>query len=251
MAFLRSASLRRRALLAAVVAGAVALGYFGWFRDSSLVAVRDVEVEGVSGADRERIIANLTDAAHGMTTLHVQTDHLQNVAREFPTVASVSADTSFPHGITIQVIERRPKLIARAGGREIPVGGDGSLLPGAQLGDRDLPELTLEELPTSGRLSGDPLSEALAIGAAPAPLRPLIAGSSVSGDYGIVVTMRGGIEVRFGNRDRADQKWTAVAAILADRQLTSVSYVDVRVPDRPAVGGASTAGATGATDTVP
>ena len=251
VAFLRSASLRRRTLLAAVVAGAVALAYFGWFRDSSLVAVRDVEVEGVTGADRERIVANLTDAARGMTTLNVQTDQLQNVAREFPTVASVSADTSFPHGITIQVTERRPKLIVRAGDREIPVGGDGSLLPGAELGDRDLPELTLEELPTSGRLSGDPLSEALAIGAAPAPLRPLIAGSSVSGDYGIVVTMRGGIELRFGNRDRADQKWTAVAAILADRQLTSVSYVDVRVPDRPAVGGASTAAATGATDTVP
>ena len=242
---------RRRVMLIALLAGALVLTYFGWFRDSSLVAVRDVEVEGVTGADRERIVANLTDAARGMTTLHVQTDQLQNVAREFPTVASVSADTSFPHGITIQVIERRPKLIVRAGDREIPVGGDGSLLPGAELGDRDLPELTLEELPTSGRLSGDPLSEALAIGAAPAPLRPLVAGSSVSVDYGIVVTMRGGIELRFGNRDRADQKWTAVAAILADRQLTSVSYVDVRVPDRPAVGGASTAGATGATDTVP
>ncbi len=50
--------------------------------------------------------------------------------------------------------------------------------------------------------------------------------------------MRGGIELRFGTRDRVDQKWTAVAAILADRHLTSLSYIDVRVPDRPAVGGA-------------
>ena len=59
-----------------MVAGAVALAYFGWFRDSSLVAVRDVKVEGVSSADRERIVAELTDAARGMTTLHVQTDQL-------------------------------------------------------------------------------------------------------------------------------------------------------------------------------
>ena len=66
------------------------------------------------------------------------------------------------------------------------------------MGDERLPELHVDELPTSGRLSGDPLTEALAIGAAPAPLRPLIAGASVSGDYGIVVTMRGGIELRFG-----------------------------------------------------
>ena len=48
-----------------------------------------------------------------------------------------------------------------------------------------------------------------------------------------------------------DQKWAAVAAILADRQLTSLSYVDVRVPDRPAVGGASTAAASTATTTPP
>jgi hypothetical protein len=55
-----------------------------------------------------------------------------------------------------------------------------------------------------------------------------------------VVTMRGGIELRFGTRDHVDQKWTAVAAILADRHLTSLSYIDVQVPDRPAVGGVPT-----------
>ena len=69
-----STSWRRRALLMAVVSGALAVAYFGWLRDSSLVAVRDVEVEGVSRADHGRIAAALTDAARGMTTLHVQTD---------------------------------------------------------------------------------------------------------------------------------------------------------------------------------
>ena len=50
--------------------------------------------------------------------------------------------------------------------------------------------------------------------------------------------MRGGIELRFGTRDRVRPKWAAVAAILADPQLTSLAlYIDVRVPDRPAVGG--------------
>jgi cell division protein FtsQ len=238
-------------LLYGVVAAALALTYFGWFRDSSLVAVRDVEVEGVSSADRQRIVAELTDEARGMTTLHVQTDRLQNAVQEFPSVASVSADASFPHGMTIQVIEHQPTLIVRAGDREMPVSADGSLLPGAQVPDRDLPELPVGELPASGRLNGDPLSEALAIGAAPAPLLPVIAGASVSGDYGVVVTMRGGIELRFGNRDRADQKWAAVAAILADSELTSLTYIDVRVPDRPAVGGASTADTATATTTAP
>ena len=241
---LRSTSIRRRALWCAVVSGALALAYFGWFRNSSLVAIRDVEVEGVSGADRERIVAELTDAAKGMTTLHVQTDSLRDAVRQFPSVASVSADASLPHGLKIEVVERRPTLIARANGRQTPVAADGSLLPGARVGDQELPELSVDELPTSGRLSGDALSKAVAIGAAPPPLLPLIAGASVSAEYGIVVALKGGIELRFGNRRGAHQKWEAVAAILADPELTSLIYVDVRVPDRPAVGGAATSLAT-------
>jgi cell division protein FtsQ len=243
VAALRSASVRRRALVGAVLVGALALGYFGWFRDSSLVEVRDIEVQGVSGADRERIVAELTDAARGMSTLNVDSDRLRDAVREFPGVASVRADASIPHGITIQVIEHQPTLIVRAGDREMPVAADGSLLPAAEVGDQRLAELRVDKLPVSGRLSGDPLSEALAIGAAPAPLLPLIAGATVSEDYGVVVTLRGGIELRFGTRDHAHQKWTAVAAILADPELTGLSYVDVRVPARPAVGGASTEGA--------
>ena len=198
-------------------------------------------MEGVSSTDRERIEEDLTRAASKMTTLHVQSDRLLDAVREFPSVASVSTDASFPHGLTIQVIEHPPTAIARDGDRQVPIAADGSLLPGARVGDERLAELRVDELPTSGRLSGDPLSEALAIGAAPAPLRPLIAGASVSDDYGIVVSMRGGIELRFGTPHRAHQKWAAIAAILADEQLTSLTYVDVRVPDRPAVGGASTA----------
>jgi cell division protein FtsQ len=235
----RSVSSRRRVLLLALLLGALALTYFGWFRDSSLVAVRDVQVQGVSSTDGEQIVTKLSEAAQGMTTLHVQDDRLLDAVREFPTVASVSTDASFPHGLTIRVVEHPPTAIARVGDRQVPVGADGSLLPGIQVGDERLPEVRLDELPASGRLRGEALSEALAIGAAPAPLRPLIADASVSEEHGIVVSMRGGIELRFGTRHRAHQKWTAVAAILADDELTSVSYVDVRVPDRPAVSGVS------------
>jgi cell division protein FtsQ len=243
-----SSSVRRRVLLVALLAGAVGLAYFGWFRDSSLVAVREVEVQGASGADREQIVAELTDAAKEMTTLHVKTDELASAVREFPSVASVSADAGFPHALEITVVEHQPTLIAHGGDRQVPVAADGSLLPGVKAGDEKLPSLPVDELPSAGRLSGDALSEALAIGAAPAALRPLIAGASISKDYGVVVAMRGGIELRFGSRDQRHEKWAAVAAILADEQLESATYVDVRVPDRPAVGGASTA--TASTTTV-
>ena len=92
-----------------------------------------------------------------MTTLHVQTDRLQSAVREFPTVASVSADPSFPHGVTIHVNERRPALVVHAGDRQVAVAANGSLLPGLHVKGQ-LPELKVDRLPDSGRLSGDPLS---------------------------------------------------------------------------------------------
>ena len=231
-----SGSWRTRALLAIAAAGALAIGYFGWLRDSPLVAVRQVKVAGVTSADRERIVAALTDAARGMTTFHVDTDRLQAAARSFPTVASVSADPRFPHAMTIHVTERRAALIAVNGERQVPVAADGTLLPALRVDGENLPRLAVAELPATGRLSGDARHEAIAIGEAPAALRPLIDGASVSPDYGVVLGMRGGIELRFGEPRDMEAKWTAIAAILADRGLTGLDYVDARVAERPAVG---------------
>lgn len=219
-----------------MVAGGLAIAYFGWFRDSSLVAVRDVKVDGVTGSDRARIVGALTDAAKGMTTLHVQAGRLESAVRSFPTVAAVSADPSFPHSLEVRVTEREPALIASDGHRQVAVAPDGSLLQGVKAPGK-LPRVSVGSLPASGRLSGDPLAEATVVGAAPAPLRTLIAGITASHDYGVVVTMPGGIELRFGSRDRASGKWAAAAAILADPRVTSAAYVDVREPERPAVGG--------------
>lgn len=227
---------RRRLLVSALAGGVLAIAYFAWFRDSSLVAVSDVKVEGVAGADRGRIVSALTDAARGMTTLHVQTDRLESAVSDFPTVAAVSASASLPHGLTIQVTEREPVLIATDGHRRVPVAPDGSLLPGVDPGGK-LPQVKVGSLPGSGRVGGAPLAEALTLGAAPAPLRPLIEDANVTRDYGVVVTLHGGIAVRFGTGDRAAAKWAAADAVLADPKLTSLSYLDVRVPERPAVGG--------------
>jgi cell division protein FtsQ len=230
--------LGRRGLLLAAVAAALAIGYFAWFRDSSLVAIREVRVEGVKSADRQRIVTSLTRAARGMTTLHLQLDRLRSAVRGLPTVASVRAETSFPHGLTIQVTERRPALVAVAGRRAVPVAADGSVLPGAKV-EGPLPRVRVDSAPASGRLSGEALATALVVGAAPTPLRPLIDGAAASSGDGVVVTIRGGIRLRFGAAGRREAKWDAAAAVLADPELTELAYVDLRAPERPAAGGTS------------
>ena len=222
---------------AAIVAGALAIAYFAWFRHCSWVAVQDVKVEGVRSADREEITAALTKAAGGMTTLDVDASTLASAVSGFPVVASVSADASFPHGLTVRVTERRPVLLASDGDRQLAVAPDGSLLPDLNTGGMSLPTLHVDELPQAGRLGGQALEDTHVIAAAPRPLRPLIEGVANTSDYGIVVALRGGIDLRFGAASKARAKWAAAAAVLADPKVTSLGYVDLQVPSRPAIGG--------------
>jgi cell division protein FtsQ len=231
---------RRRGLLVLITLGALAAGYFGWLRDSALVAVRDVEVVGVSGNQKQRIEKALTKAAEKMTTLHVREDELAAAAAAFPDVKSVDADASPPGGLTVRVEQRRPALIARGEGEMVAVTGDGAVLPGVEPAkDAELPAIDVDELPASGRLRGPSLEQALIVGSAPRPLRPLIEKAGFEGEEGVVVTLEGGLPVHFGTGARAEAKWAAAAAVLADPKLKQLTYVDVRVPERAAAGGAA------------
>jgi cell division protein FtsQ len=230
-------SWRRRLIALGLLAGVLAVAYFAWFRHSGFVAVERVRIEGVTGADRDRITTALTEAAGGMTTLDVDEDELAAAVSGFPSVASVSADPSFPHALTVQVTERVPVLVASEGEhRRVPVAADGSVLPGLDVDGSTLPVLKLDNVPESGRLGGEPLAEARVIGAAPPPLRPQLEGATTTKDSGTVVTTRQGIELRFGTPSEARAKWAAAAAVLADPKVTSLEYLDVRVPSRPAIG---------------
>jgi Cell division protein FtsQ len=75
-------------------------------------------------------------------------------------------------------------------------------------------------------------------GAAPAALRSRIdevtRGSS---DEGYVATLRDGPELIFGAATRLRAKWAAAARVLADLEARGASYLDLRVPSRPALGG--------------
>jgi len=236
-------SWRYRLGLAAILAIAVGGGYLFWLRDSSLVAIDNVDVVGVTSGDREQIVAELTAVGEGMTTLNVDSERIESAAAAFPTVDSVELDPNFPHGLRIEVDERPPALLVRSPGREVPVAADGTLLNGVPVGeDEPLPVVEVNEIPAEGSLAGEPLEQALIAGAAPEPLRPLIEAVDHSDETGVTVHLRGDIPVRFGSGARAAEKWAAAVSVLADPKLDALTYVDVRVPERPAAGGAAIAG---------
>jgi cell division septal protein FtsQ len=237
------ASLVSRALTVAIVVGLVALAlsaaYFFWFRDSSFVAVEKVTVEGISGPEAAQVTDALDRAGKEMTTLNVDESELAAAVSRYPTVAAVRTDSDFPHGLTVAVTGRPPVLMVSAGGTTVPVAADGTVLHGVDASAAGLPAIEVESVPVKGALAGEPLALAEVAGAAPEPLRPLIEGLAVESGDGIEVTLKGGIPVKFGDPDAAEEKWAAVSAILANPQVETLTHLDVRVPQRPSIGGAA------------
>jgi cell division protein FtsQ len=225
----------RRLIALAVVGVVLTATYFLWFRDSSLVAVDEVTIQGLSELTDPQAAAELERAALRMTTLNVQVEELGRAVAGYPTVKSLRASASFPDGLEITVVERPP--VAMAG--DVPVAADGTLLPGVDTGKEPLPALDASVGEGGGTLDGPGREQAVILGAAPEPLVGVIERSTAS-DGGIEVRLTNGIELRFGDSSRAAAKWEAAARILADPGITSLTYIDLRIPDRPAVGGAVT-----------
>src|SRR3954452_22654393 len=89
-----------------VVFAAVATGWM-WLRDSSLVAVKDVQITGVTASDGDQVKSALEPAALEMTTLHVRPEALHDATANLSSVASLEISSDFPHTLRIHVNERR------------------------------------------------------------------------------------------------------------------------------------------------
>jgi hypothetical protein len=133
-----------------------------------------------------------------------------------------------------------PKLAATIGeGSEaVGVAGNGAVVRWLPLPEEPpLPRLPLEEVPKGGRLRGPALEQVRILAAAPDALRPYVA-ASYFGESGVDVELTTGIELRFGDASQAARKWRAAAGVLADPSVTTLDYVDLRAPNRPAYYGA-------------
>jgi cell division protein FtsQ len=217
------------------------VGGYLWLRDSSLVAVDKVEVSGLTTSDAPRIRAALKTTALGMTTLHVRADQLRSATAPFAVVEGLQIETNFPHGLRIHVIEHAPIIALLVAGRRIAVAADGIVLRG--VAEPNLPELRVSTAPAGNRIH-DPvvLRMVRVLQAAPPALRRR-ARHVADTKRGLAVGLRAGPTVYLGSYDQLAAKWAAAARVLADPASRGATYVDVRLPERPAAGGLGAAGA--------
>jgi len=223
----------------ALVAGLalVLVGAWMWFRDSSLVAIRTVKIVGVSGPHAARIKASLRHTAEGMTTLDFNPAALSKAVSGFSEVRSVSASTSFPHGLTIRVDEQLPVAEVTASGTRIVVASDGTLLRGRPAPARRLPVIPVAVPPVGSRLSEPGAPQAVRVlAAAPWQFLAHIRKATYTSSHGVVASLRNGPAIYFGDMRALRAKWLAAIAVLSSPGAAGAAYIDVTDPQRPAAG---------------
>lgn len=220
-----------------------------WLRNSSLVAVRTVEVSGVSGPQATPVRLALEEAARSMTTLHVRTDALETAVAPFSLVKRIEVATGFPHTMRIHVVTNVAVGAVVVDGRRIAVTSDGTLLRDVAASP-GLPAIPARAVPAGARVTERAAAAAVAaLGAAPPALRAHVGRVTTTAEHGLTIQIAHGPVLWFGDADRLAAKWAAAAAVLADSQAAGASSINVSAPERPAVGGLPDgASATGESD---
>jgi cell division septal protein FtsQ len=214
------------------LAGAYAL-WLGVVRDLSLFQVQRVRIDGLAGASAPQIATTLELTARQMTTTDFSSARLQSAIADDASVASVTADTEFPHGVRIDVVERHPLARVDYNGTIVAVARNDRVLSGLTA-SRSLPLIRSSESPRGERIT-DPLArtELALLAAAPQPLWRDVYTIRESSE-GLTARLRHGPLIYFGNATLPHAKWDSAAVVLASTTSRGARYVDVSLPSRPA-----------------
>ena len=224
------------ALVAVLAATPLLIGGWLWLRQSPFVSVQQVQITGVRGPGAGAIEAALTGAARHMSTLDVNSGALRAATSQFVVVREVKAVPRFPHGLRIHVIEQLPVAALVVDGARTAIAADGVVL-GPALLSSSLPTVAGYHATLAGQHVQGPnvLAAVTVLGAALTPLRRVV-DHVYTGPNGLTVAFHSGLLAYFGDATLPHAKWLSLARVLADPSSQGASYVDVRVPERPAAG---------------
>lgn len=227
-----------RRALAVTMAALLLVSAATWLlvRNSGLVAVEQVRVVGLSGYYDSAARRAVAREARAMTTMNVDKDRIAVAAGRYVDVADVNVDADLPHGLTVYVDVRRTVAAVKIGARIVAVTATGATVDGAR-NLRVLPNIEASGALKDGRVTDPRALGGLAVlGAAPDVLLRRVKTLRWGRD-GLTLVLDKGIRLIFGNRLRAAAKWSAAAAVLAKDGTKGARYLDLRIPERPAIGG--------------
>lgn len=223
-----------RSLVVGVLILALAGGVYFAARESSMFAVRTIEVEGAPPNVTAQVRAALEPLA-GTSLVKIRDGDVQRRLSSLISVAAASSDRDFPHTLRVYVRVEQPLGVLRQGAAAWLVSADGRVL-------RELPHPQLSSLPrvwlpagasvTAESVLGDALGLRAVAALRALGRQPL--GASVrdvrTAEHELTLILRSGLEVRLGDASNLRLKLAVAHEILP--QLGPPGYLDVSVPDR-------------------
>ena len=237
----RAAAVVAAAVICAAAAGAVELGYL-WLKGSGVFQLRSVAVRGGT-RERARGRARCGCARRGgsFAARALAGDASPATIEQVPTIRLASVDRDFPHTLRIHIVPERAVALAQGAGHyRSLVAASGRVLRVFERQDvvPALPRIwTNRERPIpGGSIRATPALAALdALAARPPDFSAHVANVKMDPDRGIVMRLRGGLDIVLGPPLQLQQKLLAAAWVLhryptsADR--AQLVYADVSAPD--------------------
>ncbi len=228
-----------KSVLAGLALLVLAVGAYFGARDTSVFAVRTLDVRGGTPALRQQVRTALADEV-GQSLLAVDGSAVDRRVATIPGVHSFTYDRSVPHTLRVVVQREVPVLVVRRvpGSDAFLVGASGTVI--RMLGNARLSHLPRLWVTKDARIEvGQQLPASLA-GAATA--LAVVRGASLPGGVRTVevgrdeltLTLGGGLEVRLGDTGDLRLKLAIARRILGQTgaAATGTGYVDVSVPGR-------------------
>jgi len=231
-----------RALLLTAAFVSIAAGLYGVARETSMFALRSVQVEGASPALAAQVRGAIRSFS-GTSLLALNGAAVVGRLEDLPTIVGASYDRDFPHTLRIRVVPEQGVAVLRSGGASWLVSARGRVV--ATVDRRSFRTIPRIWLPTGFQVElGSFLSDDA--GAAARALRSFadagfareVSWARIR-DRQLTVGMRSGLELRLGDPSDLLLKIAIVRSIVPTLPLPSAGgpdYLDVSVPERPVAG---------------
>jgi cell division protein FtsQ len=242
----------RKSLLVAFGFVALAAGAYAAALETSMFAVRRLDVVGGSPGVQEELRAALAPEL-GRSLLRIDSAEIARRVAPLPDVIDVTYDRRFPNTLHVRVQAERPVLLLRRGKNDTwLVSARGRVM--RQLHTAKLSSLPRVWVPTSTDVT---VGETLAPkngGLAAAALAPLSRGTFPTpvrfvreAGTELTLVLGSGLEIRLGGLGDLRLKLAIARRILhaVKADTSTTGYLDVSVPERPVIAGSNAQVSTG------
>jgi len=231
-----------RALLVATALVLIGAGLYGLARETSMFAIRKIDVQGASPSLAAEVRTAMRDV-EGRSLLALKSGATIARVEALPSVHTATVDRGFPHTLRIRVVPEQPVAVLRSGPASWLISARARVMEVVDSGTRrSVPRIWLPagfDVPRGSFLSGDAAAAARALRAfITAGFANRVTWARIRSGQ-LTLGTRSGLELRLGAPIDLPLKIAIVQRIAPTLTVPGAGgpeYLDVSAPERPVAG---------------